>query len=221
MNTTHLKVDKLKPYDQEGAYKNRLNAKKANVAFLNKEEINMFLSIDLLDSIDLFLIPIVKDGKYGFISKMAQVVIDPVFDEIEGAFYNEENYVVVKKGSRWSAIDSTGKELLPYIYTKIFPSPDSCLVTCSDYKGKSVINLKTGNIIVNSGIYDIIEGFRYGFARVRNNGKWGIINTNGELVLDTQYEKIQSWYEWYEPTTIICKTKDGHDEKRWLSSLEE
>lgn len=217
----HLKTDKLKPYDKEGTYKNRLNAKKANVAFLNKEEINIFLSVDLLDSIDLYLIPIMQYGKYGFINKIAQIAIAPVFDVIEGAFFTAENYVAVRKGSRWSAIDSTGKELLPYIYTKIFPSPDSSLVTCCDYAGKSVIDLKTGNVIVKSGTYDIIEGFRYGFARVRNNGKWGIINTNGELVLDTQYEKIQSWYEWYEPTTIICKTKDGHDEKRWLNSLEE
>ena len=212
--------DKLKVYDNEGRYKNRLNAQKANVAFLNKKEIKLFLSLDLLDSIDLYLIPIVQDGKYGFVNKMASIVIEPVFDEIKGSFFTAENYVAVRKDSRWSAIDSNGNELLPYIYTKIFPSPDSSLVTCCDYDGKSVINLKTGNVVVNSGIYEIIEGFRYGFARTKNNGKWGIINTNGKLVLDTQYEKIQSWYEWYEPTTIIRKTKDGHDEKKWLNNFE-
>ena len=211
---------KLKVYDKEGSYKNRRNAQKANVASLNKKEINIFLSLDLLDSIDLYLIPIVQDGKYGFINKMASIIIDPVFDEIDGSFYTAESYVVVRKDKRWSAIDSTGKELLPYIYTKIFPSPDSNLVTCCDYDGKSVIDLKTGNVIVESGIYDIIEGFRYGFARVKNNGKWGIINSNGKLVLDTQYEKVQPWHEWYEPTTIIRKTKDGRDEKRWLNDFD-
>ena len=218
MNNDNLKIECKKVYDKYGNHKSIIRAKQANIAQLERKGFKLFFPLEVLDSIDLYLIPVVLEGKYGFVNKMASIVIDPIFDEIKGAFYTAENYVVVRKGHRWSVIDSTGKELLPYVYTKIFASPDSSLVTCCDYDGKSIIDLKTGNILVNSGIYDIIEGFRYGFTRVKKGDNWGIINSKGEIVLETEYYNIFPWYEWYEATTKVQKSQSSN---KYLLRLED
>lgn len=212
----HINEDKLfKLYNDYGDYKKQLKEIKANIAQLNKKGINMVFSMDLLNSIDLYLIPYLERGKIGFINKKAQVVIDPKYDDIRGAFNNEKNYVAVKIGNKWSAIDSKGNELLPYKYSLIFPSPDSSLVTCCKNEW-SVIDLNTLRIIVEEGKYNLIEGFRYGYARVKNNNKYGIINAQGKIVLDTRYYAVYPWVEWYAPTTVL---KEDENSKIIIKSL--
>lgn len=218
-NIDSQELDCLKAYDTEGEYRKRLNAQKANIATIKRNKIHFFISLDLLNSIDLYLIPIVKDCKYGFVNKIAQTVVDPVYDDVKGSFFKSENCVAVKKGVFWSIIDSLGKELLPFKYKMVFPSPDSSLVTCNDYSGWSVINTKNMVVVVDAGKFELIEGFHYGYARVKNNGKWGIINTKGKLVLNTEYESMFPWYEWIAPTTKVRMTNDDKEVQLCLNSL--
>ena len=207
-----------KIYDIEGEYKRQLKAKKANLAQLKKRGISLFFSLDLLDSIDLYLIPFMEKGKYGFINKRAQIIVEPIYDDIKGSFFNEDNYVAVKKGNLWSAINSKGEELLPFSYSLILHSSDSSLITCNN-SGWSVIDLSNLRTVVETGIYEIIEHFKFGFARVKKNGKWGIINAQGELVLDTKYETLYPWFEWNEPTTKIKETPNSDEVIIWLNEL--
>jgi hypothetical protein len=40
--------------------------------------------------------------------------------------------------------------------------------------------------------YDSCEVFKYGFARVKNGTKWGIIDRSGTQILESKYESIYS-----------------------------
>ena len=184
-NTDCQKVDSSKVYDDWGPYKQLIRDKQANIAQLIEKGGVLYFDLDLLDAIDLYLIPFIIDSKYGFINKKAEIVTEPIYDKVQGSFLTEENYVAVKKDGKWSAINSKGKELLPFDYSHIFTSPDSSLAIC-DKSGKSVIDLNTLNVVVERGTYDIIDTFRYGYARVKKNEKYGIINAQGKLVLDTK-----------------------------------
>lgn len=50
----------------------------------------------------------IKDGKYGFVDKEGNVVVDYIYDEAQEQ--NAYGFAAVKKGNLWGAIDSEGKE---------------------------------------------------------------------------------------------------------------
>ena len=42
--------------------------------------------------------------------------------------------------------------------------------------------------------YDVIKSFENGFARVKNNDFWGIIDVKGKVVVDVVYNEIGNFY---------------------------
>ena len=54
------KLDNLKNYDKEGDYKANLKAKKKNIAQLIYKGGALYFYLGLLDSIDLYLIPLLS-----------------------------------------------------------------------------------------------------------------------------------------------------------------
>ena len=82
------------------------------------------------------------------------------------------------------------------------------------------------NIIVPPGKYDYIDGFDVcGLARVKRDGKtdidnpskstkdvWGIINTEGEEVLELKYSQIWVFYTKNRKTTKVFKEYEIEDE---------
>ena len=153
MKNNNQIFDDLKNYEREGEYKSLLNATKANIAAFKNSGAQLFVTLDLLESLSLYLIPFIENGKYGFVDRMCKRVIEPIYDGVKGSFFYINNYVAVKKENKWSVIDSKGNVIFPFKYTFIFPSPDSSLVTCCDYSGWSVIDANTKNIIVDSSKY--------------------------------------------------------------------
>lgn len=185
----------------------------ANVSFLTVNGITMPVSWELLRSISLLLIPIVKNGKYGFINNRGEIIVDCLYDEIKGTFLNEENIVAVRINKKWSVIDSNGTELLDFKYSHIWPSKDSTLATLQTYNACEVVDTFTNETIINSGKYDYIEGFRFGFARVKNNGKWGVVNSKGKQVLAPKYADLMDFYNnWDKPETKLRENSDSE----WL-----
>lgn len=184
--------------------------KAANISKFISDNNQLMLNIDVLDSIGLFLIPFKKEGKVGFINKKGVVAIKPIYDEHKGEFLSEENIVAVRKGTVWSVIDSIGKELLPFKYNLIFPSCDSKLVVLETWEGYEVMDLTSVPFkVISQNEYKPIFPFRYGYAKVEKDGKWGIIDSSGNLVLDTIYSDMYSFHDYPAPTTIVRETKNS------------
>lgn len=128
----------------------------------------------------------------------------------------ENGFVVVKKNdqSSWSTsniglINSKGDTILPCIYSSIvLASPG--LVWISKDHGESIgLASIDGNILLKP-TYGKISAFKNGYATVNNGhwydeedddyphhssrkfsiGKWGVINTNGQLILSPIYDSI-------------------------------
>lgn len=99
------------------------------------------------------------------------------------------------------------------------------VVQRSDYKWGVVDD--NGNEIVSFGLYDWIDSFDQGLARVKigkgtnsvkNSGnKWGIINTSGEVVLPVEYDNI--WNFAGKNRFSTRTTKDGVDNEIYFHDL--
>lgn len=185
-------------------YGEKIRKAKENVAHLYKDGCNILISHTLLSLIDLVLIPIEKDGKIGYINSVGDIIVSPCFDQAIGFFVNRESIVSVRKGKKWGVIDTDGKEILPFEYIWIWPSKDSSLASVQTYNGWSVIDAKSHEVIIPEGEYELIDGFRYEYARVKNNDLWGLVNSSGSLVLPIKYTDMLQFYDrWDKPETKV------------------
>ena len=159
---------------------------------------------------------VIKDNKYGFINTKGKIIIAL---DYEDAFPFFNGYASVKKNGKWNYINEKGKLLFKdYIICDYRPIIDNKAVFMKDSikveKTKIImsengsrtfveflnniekIQFKEGLIGINGEIiidpiYDEISGyFQDGFMRVRNDGKTGIIDEKGKLIIPVEYDDI-------------------------------
>ena len=219
-------MDSLKTYKPRLYYSKVKAAKERTIVNLSKLKnsgFNLLMDYPVASSIVtpgfLRLIPIVdSEGKIGFVSNEYDIVVCPSFDEIKGAFYNDNNIVAVKRNNMWNVIDVNGNLLLEnwskYI---IVPSVDSRMITINS---KSIMNIDKGGVPKHFKDAMYIGQFRYGYARLHSdNGRWGIINEKGDIVLPTIYYEMYSFHDFPQPTTLVRKEKGGNQETIVLQNL--
>ena len=196
----------------------------ANLSKLEKGGLNLLLDYSVASSIvmptdSLRLVPVVNsDGKIGLVNNEFDIVVCPSFDEIKGAFYNDYNIVAVKRDNLWNALDNKGNLLLDdWCKYKIVPSFDSRMVTINS---KSILNVDKGGTPKNFKGAKYIGQFRYGYARLHSdNGRWGIINEEGDIVLPAIYYEMYSFHDFPQPTTLVRKENGGDHELIMLQNL--
>lgn len=165
----------------------------------------------------------VIQNKYGIKRLSGEFVTDLIYDEIKNI---HENEIEVKKGESWGVIDINGKEIVPICFLsvqiiknglykiRITPDASMSLYSCSIYGNKcGVINMDN-NIIIPFE-YDDIRDFSDGRAWACKFGKWGVIDTKGDTVLDFQYNKLDNFVN----NISIVSQKNGKWEycKEWNS----
>lgn len=177
---------------------------------------------------DRLLIPFVQDHKIGFVNQDVEPVVAPKYDIICGDVFKESDYVHVgirfsvgyqrSNGKvqtydriKWGLIDFKGKVIIDCNYAGISVSDDGKLFTLKDHnKGFCVID-HSGNKIVPYGKYGFIDGYTMGYARVRNDNKWGIINRDGNITIPVEYNEIWNFYPYKKSnfTSTRVLKKDG------------
>ncbi|WP_339628401.1 WG repeat-containing protein [uncultured Maribacter sp.] len=158
----------------------------------------------------------IKEKKYGFIDTSGKIIIDLKYED---AFPFYQGYASVKENGKWNYIDENGTKVFSDSLTFSYrPMIDNKAIFMIDSikaeKNKSMITEngsrtfveflnKTGHIQLKEGlintngkiilnpIYDEISGYyQNGYMRVRNNGKTGIIDEQGKIVIPIEYEDI-------------------------------
>lgn len=212
-------MDSLKIY-KPGLYYNKVKTAKertiVNLSKLNNSGFNLLLDYSVASSIvtpgSLRLVPIVDtEGIIGFVNNEYDIVVCPSFAEIKGAFYNDNNIVAVKRNNMWNVIDVNGNLLLEnWSKYTIVPSVDSRMITINS---KSILNVDKGGVPKHFKDAMYIGQFRYGYARLHSdNGRWGIINEKGNIVLPAIYYEMYSFHDFPQPTTLVRKEKGGTQE---------
>ena len=170
-----------------------------------------------------FLVPFIHEntGLIGFINRRGHVIIPHSYEHVYDDFYDKEDVVRValadSKGNLVrTIISANGKVLFKEIYKEIMMSVDRQRFVVENLKGQWAVVDREEKVIVPYGKYDWIDGFRNGFARVKQgkitNGKtgegklWGIINTDGKEILPVVFPNIHSFAD--EFNDYITAKKD-------------
>jgi hypothetical protein len=168
------------------------------------------------------LVPFIHEntGLIGFINRRGHVIIPHSYEHVYDDFYDKEDVVRValadSKGNLVrTIISANGKVLFKEIYKEIMMSVDRQRFVVENLKGQWAVVDREEKVIVPYGKYDWIDGFRNGFARVKQgktiNGKtgegklWGIINADGKEILPVVFPNIHSFVDELNDYTTIKK----------------
>lgn len=141
------------------------------------------------------LIPVSKEGKFGFIDMKGKEIIKPQYDEAS-SFRN--GMARVKMNGERFFIDKTGKKLdnqTPDFKRRMRQLSVEVPVVTKEKNGLKALVLESDdaqNAIETPYIFDDF-GANYidGVAPVKMVGKWGLINTKGEIVVPCIYDGME------------------------------
>lgn len=148
--------------------------KKGNV--LNREE---------YDSVEYFqngIAKVSKNGKHGLLDSNGNYIVEMVYDEI--SVVNSE-LIAVAENEKYGFINKQGEMKIPLMYDYAESFTFGLSLVGKEIKGKvkyGYIDKKNKTVIP----YDFESAYSFdndGFAVVRINGNWGVINSMGEYVV--------------------------------------
>lgn len=181
-----------------------LGNKLRRMDILNQLNIGLDITADVLSKIDLYLIPVRIEGKFGFIDKDANLVIKTLFDKYMDTFDNENSLIRICIDGKWGVINAKGQVIIPTEYSVILISDNQQLFTVTKGYKTGVLDLEQ-NIVIEFGEYSYIDGYDSGLARVKIQDKWGIIDSIGEVVLPVEFDNIWNFYKKNRINTSVEK----------------
>lgn len=145
----------------------------------------------------------VKQGKYGYLDEKLEPVTEFLWDDLT---LISDNMGAACRNGKWALVSKNGKEKTEYIFDGVITDDYGF---CFGQK-KAFVKTQAGVMMVDKKGEQTGELFfedarcfsEEGYAAVCKNGKWGYVSTDGELVLDYQYEDAQSFHNGF---AAVCK----------------
>ncbi|WP_168123651.1 WG repeat-containing protein [Paenibacillus sp. HB172176] len=123
------------------------------------------------------------NGKWGFIDRQGQMVIQPQYDDI--AIRIRDGMIQVMKNDKWGYIDKTGKEVIALQYDEINIFGEGLAHVLKN--GKYGYLNKTGEFLIQPQ-YAAAFPFTEELAAVSLNEKWGYVNKKNQVVIPYRYD---------------------------------
>ena len=139
------------------------------------------------------------DGKYGIINYTKTVAVKTEFDDIKNV-YADGKYYIVKEGDNWEVINSDGKKYLSGKYDDIISINGENAIVVKNKK-YGVVGIADEKNIIDTNYNNITYAADNNYI-VNNNGKYGIMNTDGNTSIEFKYSNIvyRSTGNFYEAT---------------------
>lgn len=140
----------------------------------------------------LSAVSIIKEGKekYGYVNDSGDIIIP--FDYSYAQKFKYGKAIVVKDGKH-GIIDYEGRTVIPFEYTGFNPSYDYNVIAAADKNSKWGL-IGFDNKVILPFIYDYIFEFESGFAAVLKDGKYGVIDVNGDIAIPIEYKSLEDAY---------------------------
>jgi len=132
------------------------------------------------------------DGKYGYINRDGEMVIDNQYLDA-GSF--SDDVAAVMKDDKWGFIDRTGEWVVSPVYNRVKRFDSGIAVVLKD--DKWIYIDKEGNQINNFPQTDKLYDFYEGRAIIRRGENVGIINNKGEIIVEPEYQEIKDYKNGY------------------------
>ena len=138
-----------------------------------------------------------EDGLYGYIDTDGEMVIDAIYSE---AYPFSEGLACVKIGDAYGYIDIDGNLVIPAIYELAFDFSEGFAVV---KQGAYGLIERDGNCKLEPAYSQLSPAVNMGLLKATKNGKTGIINTLGDILLPLSFQDIGSFSEG------LCAVKDS------------
>jgi len=108
---------------------------------------------------------------------------------------SSEGITVAKRDGRMGCLDEKGNIAVPFEFDTITPFSDGLAYVTSGANNHGYVD-KTGKFIVKYGDFTYMaNSFSSGLAWVEKSGKYGYIDTTGELVVPCVYDEVKDFKE--------------------------
>lgn len=135
------------------------------------------------------------NGKYGYINGKFEELSPFDWDD---ATAMKKGIAAVKQGGKWAFIDEKFQLLTDFIYDDVktdeygYCSMGGSYIFVKNGDAYQLVNEK-GEPIGEDRYEDVFPFVEEAPASVKKNGKWGFISTDGNFVIDPQYENAKSF----------------------------
>jgi len=126
---------------------------------------------------------VIKDNMYGLVNIKGQEIVKPAYKSF---FYSGERIYAAKHKKGYSLFDDRGNLLNKQTFDSVGKTTEGRIPVCNGKKwgflnlsGQPVIDLK----------YDAVESFSGPYGIVKQKGKYGLINKNGQIRLAILYDE--------------------------------
>ena len=158
----------------------------------SEEILTQYESVDIIkstaevqiQSVENSVLKYQKDGRYGMIDLQGNVIVEPIYEEIQSVDYRPGR-ILVKKGEKYGVIDSAGNIVIDTNYDQI----------ASDNYWSEKDNYQNTGYIVGIKKED---GISYGY-----------LNAEGKIVLDTKYESLERVLEQQDDNIYLIAMQKG------------
>lgn len=134
-----------------------------------------------------FLYPVMKDDKWGYIDAEGNLVIDYKFDY---AGFFTDGAATVRIGGKESLMAPDGKFLIEpaYDFCGNYSEGLAHVVLGEDGKSRHGFADLTGRVFFRDYFNNNTGSFHDGLACFEKNGKFGYVNTEGDIVIEPSYD---------------------------------
>lgn len=141
---------------------------------------------------DTPLVPVKKNGKWGYIDLSGRLTISPRFDY---AYHFSEGLAVAVMENKYGFIDRYGTPIVPFNFENAGSFSDNLAYVAQGYK-YGFIN-RHGDVVIDFQ-YKQVNHFSDGLARVKkaysnNDEKWEYINTKGTTAISARFSNAKDF----------------------------
>lgn len=130
------------------------------------------------------------NGKIGYVDTLGRWLIDSIYDD---ARIFGDGLARVKKDGRFFFIDHHGKEEESLNFDEILTGLNNNRAFVKQ-NGMTYLIDRNGRIIKQVDV-DSVRGFVEGLARFKQNGKYGFLDTNGNVTIPAKYDTISDYFK--------------------------
>ncbi|QJB32475.1 WG repeat-containing protein [Chitinophaga oryzae] len=154
-----------------------------------------------------------QQGKWGIYDVRRQKLVIPAeYDEIDycGGCGMKSEYLYAKKNGQWGIISAANEVLVPFAFEHSHSRMRSDEWVCSFRQhGKDVVVNIPRKKVYGEPLYSQMEVIGDAMLKLKKNGRFGLINRNGEQVLDFVYDDISDPYGQFASGPFLTVHKDG------------
>jgi hypothetical protein len=130
---------------------------------------------------------VMRDGLWGFVNQEGMEVIPCRFREVSDF---HEGLAAVKLGRFWGFIDKLGNVVIDFQYRR---AGNFCSQLAWVETDKGIAYINPHNKLEIPAQFEQAQDFDRGVARVKSEGKWGLIDLNKRWILRPKYVDIRAY----------------------------